>query len=84
MIAHSLASEAVMRALARRFGENEDVWGMAGLLHDIDVELTGADPLRHGPEGAAMLQQEDLPAEDRKSTRLNSSHTVLSRMPSSA
>ncbi len=63
MIAHSLASEAVMRALARRFGENEDVWGMAGLLHDIDVELTGADPLRHGPEGAAMLQQEDLPAE---------------------
>ena len=63
MIAHSLASEAVMKALARRFGENEDVWGMAGLLHDIDVELTGADPLRHGPEGAAMLQQEDLPAE---------------------
>jgi len=63
MIAHSLASEAVMRALARRFGENEDVWGMAGLLHDIDVELTGADPLRHGPEGTAMLQQEDLSEE---------------------
>ena len=63
MIAHSLASEAVMRALAKRFGENEDVWGMAGLLHDIDVELTGAHPLRHGPEGALMLQQEDLPQE---------------------
>ncbi len=63
MIAHSLASEAVMKALACRFGENEDVWGLAGLLHDIDVEITGADPLRHGPEGATMLQQEDLPAE---------------------
>ncbi|MFA7089556.1 MAG: HDIG domain-containing metalloprotein [Bacteroidales bacterium] len=63
MIAHSLASEAVMKALARRFGENEDAWGMAGLLHDIDVELTGADPLRHGPEGVFMLQQEDLPEE---------------------
>lgn len=63
MIAHSLASEAVMRALARRFGKNEDIWGMAGLLHDIDVELTGADPLRHGPQGALMLEREDLPAE---------------------
>jgi putative nucleotidyltransferase with HDIG domain len=63
MIAHSLASEAVMRALARRLGENEDAWGLAGLLHDIDVELTGADPLRHGPQGALMLAREDLPAE---------------------
>jgi putative nucleotidyltransferase with HDIG domain len=62
MIAHSLASEAVLRALARRLGEDEDAWGMAGLLHDIDVEITGAHPLRHGPEGALMLQDEDLPA----------------------
>ena len=55
MIAHSLASEAVLRALACRFGHDEDVWGMAGLLHDIDVEITGSHPLRHGPEGALML-----------------------------
>ncbi|MDD4919199.1 MAG: HDIG domain-containing protein [Bacteroidales bacterium] len=63
MIAHSLASEAVLRALAHRFGEDEDTWGIAGLLHDIDVEITGAHPLRHGPEGVLMLEGEDLPPE---------------------
>lgn len=44
---HCYASEAVLRALAGRFGEDEDKWGLAGLLHDIDVEITGADPKRH-------------------------------------
>lgn len=63
MVAHCLASEAVMRALAKRFGEDEDVWGMAGLLHDIDVEFTAGDSLRHGPEGAELLRREELPEE---------------------
>lgn len=57
MIAHCLASEAVMRALAGKLGQNEDAWGQAGLLHDIDVEITNADPYTHGPEGAEMLQK---------------------------
>jgi len=43
LIKHCLASEAVMRALARRLGENEDEWGLAGLLHDADVEATPAN-----------------------------------------
>ncbi len=63
MIAHSLASEAVMRALARHFGADEDEWGLAGLLHDIDVEDTQADSLRHGPEGAALLKAEGFSEE---------------------
>lgn len=63
MIVHSLASEAVLRTLARRFGEDEDLWGIAGLLHDIDVEITNGDSRRHGPEGAEMLKKEDLPIE---------------------
>jgi predicted hydrolase (HD superfamily) len=42
LIKHCLASEAVMRALARHFGENEEEWGLAGLLHDADVEITSA------------------------------------------
>jgi predicted hydrolase (HD superfamily) len=39
MVKHMLATEAVMRALARRFGEDEDRWGLAGLLHDADAEI---------------------------------------------
>lgn len=63
MIAHCLASEAVLRTLARRFGEDEEVWGIAGLLHDIDVEITNGDSLQHGPQGAKMLSEEGLPKE---------------------
>lgn len=39
---HLLATEAIMRALARYFGENEEIWGLSGLLHDIDMEDQGA------------------------------------------
>jgi predicted hydrolase (HD superfamily) len=56
MLKHSLASEAVMRAIARRLGENEDEYGIAGLLHDIDVEITNADPYTHGPHAEKLLK----------------------------
>lgn len=56
MIAHSLASEAVLRALALRLGTNPEKWGLAGLLHDLDVEITAADPRNHGPESYRILK----------------------------
>jgi uncharacterized protein len=42
MMKHMLATEAIMRALARRLGDDEEEWGLAGLVHDIDVELVEA------------------------------------------
>jgi len=43
-----LAVEAVMRSTARHFGENEEIWGLVGLLHDIDYEKTEHTPEKHG------------------------------------
>jgi putative nucleotidyltransferase with HDIG domain len=48
MVRHALSSEAVMRALARRFGEDEELWGLTGLLHDVDFPHTKEAPERHG------------------------------------
>lgn len=61
MIAHSLASEAVLRALAIKLGQDQDVWGIAGLMHDLDVEIIEGDSLKHGPVGAQILNLEGLP-----------------------
>ena len=55
MMQHALASEAVMRALAKRFGENEDLWGLAGLLHDVDFPHTKETPDRHGAMAMELL-----------------------------
>jgi putative nucleotidyltransferase with HDIG domain len=55
MIRHCLASEAVLRAVAQKLGKDPEEWGLAGLLHDVDVEITQADPHRHGPYAAGML-----------------------------
>jgi len=63
MIAHCLASEAVLRSLALRLGQDPEQWGLAGLLHDIDVEITDADPYKHGPEGARWLAEMGVDAE---------------------
>jgi len=54
---HMLAVEAVMRALARRLGEDEELWGLAGLLHDVDYDHTKDDPQRHSLLGAEMLAE---------------------------
>lgn len=60
MIKHSLASEAVMRALARHLGEDEDQWGIAGLLHDMDAEATARDISAHTHQTVRLLEQEGV------------------------
>jgi len=55
VVYHMLAVEAIMRGVARYFNENEEEWGLTGLLHDIDYEKTEADPEKHG-----LLAEETL------------------------
>ncbi len=48
LIKHCLAAEATMRALARYFKEDEETWGITGLLHDADYEMSKGHPEKHG------------------------------------
>lgn len=61
LINHYLESEAVMRAVARELGENEDYWGILGLLHDLDWEETREDSLLHGTKSPDMLRKAGFP-----------------------
>ncbi len=63
LIKHCLASEAVMRKLAQHFGEDEELWGLTGLLHDLDVELTLENLSRHTHETVRILREEGVSEE---------------------
>lgn len=60
---HCYATEAVMRRLAREKGEDEDLWGLAGLMHDLDLELCGNDMSVHADVAARMLAELGAPPE---------------------
>ncbi len=57
LIKHMLATEAIMRVLARKLGENEEEWGITGLIHDIDMELVEGDMSSHSKLGADIAQE---------------------------
>ena len=57
LIKHMLATEAIMRTLARRFHQDEDEWGITGLIHDVDVELTQKEPQNHSKPGADLARE---------------------------
>lgn len=62
---HMYAVEAAMRAYARKFGENEDEWGVVGLLHDFDYERFPNDAHsateEHPAEGVRILASKGYP-----------------------
>jgi putative nucleotidyltransferase with HDIG domain len=55
LVKHMLAAEACMRRLARRHAEDEELWGLAGLLHDLDYDQTVNDFPKHGFITAEIL-----------------------------
>jgi len=57
LIKHSLAVEAGMKALAEKFNQDPEKWGLCGLLHDIDYEKTKDSPQEHSKIGAEMLKE---------------------------
>ena len=63
LVKHMIAVEGVMRRLARHFGEDEELWGLTGLLHDLDYDQTVDDFANHGIVTEELLQGEDVPPE---------------------
>jgi putative nucleotidyltransferase with HDIG domain len=63
LIKHSLATEAVMQALAKRLGHDPDSWGIAGLLHDLDYDATKEDPARHTLRTEPILREKGVEEE---------------------
>jgi putative nucleotidyltransferase with HDIG domain len=60
LIRHMLSVEAAMRAYARKLGEEEDKWGLVGLLHDFDYERW-PDPPNHPLKGSEILRARGYP-----------------------
>ncbi len=58
---HALETEAVMKGLARHFNEDEELWSITGLLHDIDYELTKDTPEKHGVVATKEILANKLP-----------------------
>ena len=60
LIKHSLATEAVMRALAERLGYDQGKWGIAGLLHDLDYDETKGNPALHTLRTEEILREKGV------------------------
>ena len=62
LIKHGLGVEAVMRFYAKKFHEDEELWGITGLLHDFDYEIHPTMP-DHPMKGSAILRERGVPEE---------------------
>jgi len=80
LLKHSLATEAIMLALAKKLEKPELAWGIAGLLHDLDFEYTKDTPDQHGVKSAEILQEFGAPEDMIDAVRAhNYEHTGISR-----
>ncbi len=56
LVKHVLAVEAIMRNLAKHLGEDEELWGIVGLIHDLDYQETMNSPEVHATKTVEYLQ----------------------------
>jgi len=61
--AHGRQTEVIMRAMADQLGQDADLWGITGLLHDLDYPHTADAPERHGLMARDLLPAGALPEE---------------------
>ncbi|MDH5187108.1 MAG: HDIG domain-containing protein [candidate division WOR-3 bacterium] len=57
---HMIATQACMRRLAKHFGEDEELWGFTGLIHDLDYDQTAQNPAQHGLIAADILKEKGI------------------------
>ncbi len=75
---HALAVEACVRAYARKFNADEEVWACAGLIHDFDYELYPNAP-DHPLKGSEILREKGYPEEVRRAILGHASYTGVAR-----
>jgi putative nucleotidyltransferase with HDIG domain len=78
LLKHMYAVEAAMRAYARSFGEDEERWGLAGLLHDFDYEMYPAAP-DHPLKGSEILRERGYDEEIREAILGHAPYTNVAR-----
>ncbi len=75
---HALAVEACMRAYARQFGEDEELWGMVGLIHDFDYEKYPTAQ-EHPYKGNEILKERGYSDEIRRAIMSHAEYSGVSR-----
>ena len=75
---HALAVEACVRAYARKFGEDEEKWGVVGLIHDFDYELYPSAP-DHPLKGSEILREKGVSEEIRRAILGHADYTGVAR-----
>ena len=78
LVRHMLAVEAAMRYYAGRYGQDVELWGLAGLLHDFDWEIHPSLE-QHPQEGAPILRQRGVPEEIVRAVLSHADHTGVPR-----
>ena len=78
LIKHMLAVEAAMRAYARKYNQDEETWGIVGMLHDFDYEMYPSAE-HHPYKGAEILKERGYPEDVRQAILGHAPYTEIPR-----